>query len=175
MIPIIVAACIWGHKWSRCKVIAKCDNTAVVVVLNSFYSKDNVLMQLMRCLFFIEAVNSFQIQGQHIPGSLNGLADNLSRNKLNKFYSKSCTTCVKASSTSVAPSPSSRLEISTLDAQVKFYYSKGVASSTHHTCQSALRRFSAFCNTFSILTPFPVSETILCYFASFLAAQKLFD
>ena len=41
MIPIIVAACIWGHKWSRSKVIARCDNMAV---LKSRYSKDNVFM-----------------------------------------------------------------------------------------------------------------------------------
>ena len=88
MIPIIVAVCIWGHKWSRRKVIARCDNTAVVAVLSHCYSKDYVLMQLMRCLFFIEAVNSFQIQGQHIPGSLNSLADNLPKNKSDKFYSK---------------------------------------------------------------------------------------
>ena len=42
--PIIVAACIWGHTWSRDKVITCCDNAAVVAVLNSPYSKDKLLM-----------------------------------------------------------------------------------------------------------------------------------
>ena len=159
MIPII---CIWGHKWSRRKVIARCDNMAVVAVLSHCYSKDYVLMQLMRCLFFIEAVNSFQIQGQHIPGSLNSLADNLPKNKSDKFYSKMPCHAPHASkassiSTTVAPSPSGRLDISTLDATVQFYCSKGEASSTHRTYQSALRRFLAFRDTFSILIPFSAS------------------
>ena len=42
MIPIIVAAYIWDHSWSRGKVIACCDNAAVVAVLNSRYSKDKL-------------------------------------------------------------------------------------------------------------------------------------
>ena len=90
MIPIIVATCIWGHSWSwsRSRVIARCDNAAVVAVLNSRYSKDKLLMQMLRCLFFIEAIHNFKIQGLHIPGSLNDLADDLSRNNLSNFLSK---------------------------------------------------------------------------------------
>ena len=45
--------------------------------------------------------------------------------------------------------------------------------STPKTYQSALRRFGAFCSLYSILSPFPVSEVMLCYYATYLACQRL--
>lgn len=36
-----------------------------------------------------------------------------------------------------------------------------------------MKRFKSFCTLYNILTPFPVSESILCYFASYLAGEKL--
>lgn len=77
-----------GHSWSTGKVIDRCDSLPVVAVLSSRYSKDKLLMQMLRCLFFLEAIHNFKIHGQRIPGSLNGLADDLSRNNLDKFLSK---------------------------------------------------------------------------------------
>ena len=66
-------------------MIAHCDDAAVVVVLNSHYSKDKLLLEMLRCLFFIKLVRNFKIQGQHIPGSLDGFADDLSSNILCKL------------------------------------------------------------------------------------------
>ena len=48
-----------------------------------------------------------------------------------------------------------------------------MATSTHRTYQSALKRFYAFCSLFNVVSPFPVSEDILCYFSSYLAAQHV--
>ena len=59
--PHFVVVCIWDHSWSRGEVIACCDNVAVVTVLNSPYSKDKLLMEMLRCLFFIEVAHNFKI------------------------------------------------------------------------------------------------------------------
>ena len=52
MIPIIIALVIWGAKWTKGRVIAQCDNEAVVAIINSRYSSGKYLMQMLRCLFF---------------------------------------------------------------------------------------------------------------------------
>ena len=88
LIPILIAAAIWGKEWKGKQVISQCDNQAVVAVLSSRYSKEKDLMQLLRCLFFLEAFYSCQITATHLPGVLNGYADDLSRNRANVFLQK---------------------------------------------------------------------------------------
>ena len=57
--------------------MARCDNEAVVTVINSRYSSDKYLVQMFRCLFFIEAQHQCQVEAIHIPGRSNELADHL--------------------------------------------------------------------------------------------------
>ena len=78
LIPIMIAAVVWGRKWKGCKVTTLCDNSAVVAVLNSCYSQDKTLMQMLRCLFFIEAECQCTFMVKHISGQHNDLADDLS-------------------------------------------------------------------------------------------------
>lgn len=85
LIPIVIAAAIWGSQWSGKHLRSRCDNSAVVAVLNSRSCKDKDLMQLLRCLFFFEAQYQFHVSSQHIPGVENGMADDLSRNRIGKF------------------------------------------------------------------------------------------
>lgn len=88
LIPILIAATIWGPEWRGKRVCSLCDNSAVVAVLKSRSCKDKALMQLLRCLFFLEAVFQFQLSSSHIPGEVNDCADDLSRNRLTSFKSK---------------------------------------------------------------------------------------
>ena len=67
---------------------AHCDNMAVVEVVNSGYSKDGALAQLLRVLFFARAQWEVEIKAVHIPGRQNVLADALSRNKMQLFFSQ---------------------------------------------------------------------------------------
>ena len=60
-----------------------------------------------------------------------------------------------------------------LDQEVQFLCEQGIASSTRKTYQSALRRFASFCTLYNVLTPFPVSESLLCYFTAHLTRDKL--
>ena len=88
LIPIILAAIAWGKTWQGSTILARCDNAAVVAVINSRYSRDEQLMHLLRCLFFTEAKFQIQIIAEHIPGHQNVLADDLSRDRASSFLSK---------------------------------------------------------------------------------------
>ena len=88
LIPIVMARAIWGKQWPRCTVLAWCDNASVVAVINGGYSWDAIVMHLLRCLFFLSSIYSFQLYARHIPGSHNELADALSRNRLPLFQAQ---------------------------------------------------------------------------------------
>ena len=60
-----------------------------------------------------------------------------------------------------------------MDGAVQHFCAQGLAPSTQRTYQSALRKFTGFCTSYSIVSPFPVSEAILCYYATHLACQQL--
>ena len=55
LIPIVIAAAVWGRLWGGHTVQCKCDNQAVVAVISSRTSKLPMIMHLLRCLFFFEA------------------------------------------------------------------------------------------------------------------------
>ena len=55
---------------------------------------------------------------------------------------------------------------------VDIYCRRGLAESTHRTYQTGLKRYLSFCYAFNI-TPFPVSESQLCYFVTYLARQSI--
>ena len=87
MIPIVMAAAVWGHRWLGLSVRFHTDNTAVVALLNQGSVRDASLMHLMRCLCFIAAKFNFVFSSSHICGRANILADALSCNKRSVFLS----------------------------------------------------------------------------------------
>ena len=88
LIPILIAAIIWGKHWKGHRVTAFCDNMAVVSVLNSRSCQDKVMMQMLRGLFFIEASLQFKLSACHVAGIRNELADDLSRDRLSAFRAR---------------------------------------------------------------------------------------
>lgn len=85
LIPIVMAAAIWGHEWVGQSVRFQCDNAAVVAIVNSGSSRDPFAMHLVRCLAFITARFNFVVSSSHIHGVDNILADALSRNRIDLF------------------------------------------------------------------------------------------
>ena len=85
LVPIVLAGAIWGKNWYGQTVQARCDNAAVVAILNWGSSQDPEVMHLMRCLAFIQAKFQFYIFSSHIQGIKNDLADALSRNNADYF------------------------------------------------------------------------------------------
>ena len=87
LIPITLACALWGSNWKGTRIKVNCDNEAVVAVLNSGYSWDPFLMDLLRCIFFFNARFNFRLSAQHIPGHLNVLADAIFWNNASYFLS----------------------------------------------------------------------------------------
>ena len=87
MVPVMLAAAIWGANWSGRCVCFRSDNATVVSVLQTGKARDATLLQLLRCIHFYSATLQFSYTAVHIKGKLNTAADALSRNKLSQFFS----------------------------------------------------------------------------------------
>ena len=68
LVPIVLAA-VWGREWHEQSVRAKCDNSAVVAVLNWGNSQDDEVMHLIQCLAFVKARFQFDLFATHIEGA----------------------------------------------------------------------------------------------------------
>lgn len=88
LFPIILGAAIWGGQWKGLVVTCRCDNQAVVSTLLSRTSREEHMMHMLRCLFYIEAAFNFQLRCHHIPGVQNTAADALSRNNADLFFAQ---------------------------------------------------------------------------------------
>ena len=86
LLPIIVAAAIWGQAWGGSTVMCHCDNQGVVAAVRGGYCKDPAMAHMLRCLFFLEAKFGFSLSAEHVSGKDNGAADAISRNKLDTFF-----------------------------------------------------------------------------------------
>ena len=75
MLNILVALRVWAKQWSNKKILLKCDNQAVVSVLNSGKSQDMTLAAMARNINMLLAVEDIELQVIHILGSDNKIAD----------------------------------------------------------------------------------------------------
>ena len=89
LLPILLAMVIWGRQWEGQVVECRCDNMAVVQVVNSGQAHDKTLMHLLRCLFFIAAHFDVHVRAAHLPGVQNVAADALSHDDLSRFWQAS--------------------------------------------------------------------------------------
>ena len=87
LVPVVVAAAIWGSRWAGKLVCFHSDNMAVVAAVNSRIARDPVLMHLLRCFSFYCAYFKFRFKAEHVPGVMNTAADALSRNNMSLFFS----------------------------------------------------------------------------------------
>ena len=76
-------------------------------------------------------------------------------------------------SSSASTSPPGRLALPQLDSLIQFYFEQGLSSSTHRTYTTGINRFNKFCTDHHINSPFPLSQSLLCYYVSYLADQGL--
>lgn len=87
LVPIVSAAVLWGPQWSRQRIIFCCDNEALVFILNKRRSSDSTIMLLIRRLTLLSLQHHVHIMATHIPGSVNNIADALSRHQWSRFRS----------------------------------------------------------------------------------------
>lgn len=86
LIPIVIAAAIWGHQFRGKALHILSDNAAAVAAINNQTSSIKEMAHLLRCLAFIAARFQIRLFASHIPGRHNEIADALSRNNLCTFY-----------------------------------------------------------------------------------------
>ena len=80
--------CSMGPSSKGGRIQYRTDNEAVVSIVNSGRSKDELAMHLVRCLAFFAVYFEYRIRAIRIPGRENGAADALSRNRLAQFCSQ---------------------------------------------------------------------------------------
>ena len=173
LLPIILAAAIWGPLWRGFTVSCRCDNSAVVAIVNSGWSRMDRAMHLMRCLLFFLAQWDMMFVYSHIPGTDDCAADALSRNSLSSFQSLESEAEADPTPTySSAWCTIPRTGQGGLCGPIQIYFMMGLAESTHKLYATGVHRFTRVC-TAAGLTVVPASEGALCHFAATLAEEGL--
>ena len=85
LVSIVIAATVCGPHWSRKSICFRPNNMAVVDLLKSGTSRDQLLMHMLHCLAFYSAYFRFQFTAEHIPGIFSTAVDALFRNKIPCF------------------------------------------------------------------------------------------
>ena len=79
MVNILVALKVWHAQWAGLRVLIKCDNQAVVAILNNGKTRDPILAKYARNIFLWVSACNIDIKVVHVAGKLNPVADLLSR------------------------------------------------------------------------------------------------
>ena len=147
LLPVVLAWHQWGRFWRGqpwCTVIVK-----LCCLVNSGYSKDSSLMQLLCWLFFTKA--SFEISSTCVFCS--GHQNKLSSNNNSRVSSE-------------APGvAAARLVVTQLIPVVQKLFVAGLATSTKRVYVTSYKRYVIFCDC-TQLAPFPASESTLQLFST---------
>ena len=73
LVPVIVAAALWGGLWQGHHIHFHSDNMAVLSIMNTKTSKAPQLMHLLRCFSFYCAFYCFHVSCMHVPGGHRGM------------------------------------------------------------------------------------------------------
>ncbi|XP_033745599.1 uncharacterized protein LOC117331113 [Pecten maximus] len=83
--PIVMSCMLWGHQWTKKRILFHCDNMATVDIISKGRSKIKSIMRLVRTLTYYSAMNNYVVHAKHIPGSENNTADAISRSQMDRF------------------------------------------------------------------------------------------
>ena len=79
MLNLLIALKLWAHEWSHSVVKFFCDNLAVVQVVRTGKTRDNMLSLCLRNIWLITATHAIDLHIEHIQGRSNKIAALLSR------------------------------------------------------------------------------------------------
>ena len=99
LLTICLAVKLWGPLLRGKKLVVNCDNSNSVLVLSHGYSKDPFMQACLREIYFVAAINEFQIRGNSVSGVDNRISDYLSRwyqgmSMRDLFYKETSTQCI---------------------------------------------------------------------------------
>ena len=75
VLAVVVAAQRWAKLWQNKHIIIYSDNSVTVSSLNKGTSRNPVVMQCLRKLFWLSAYHNFHLTSWHIAGAQNIAAD----------------------------------------------------------------------------------------------------
>lgn len=84
-VPVFLALLSWGSSLANKKILFHIDNKALVSILNKQTSKSKRVMALVRPLVLCLMKSNIVFRAQHIPGSVNTIADAISRRQWKRF------------------------------------------------------------------------------------------
>ena len=82
LVPVVAALFAWGPLWRGRRVQFFCDNMGVIGVWRRGWSHNPLLMDAIRQLLFLSAVNECVMDFEYIPSAHNSVADALSRGNI---------------------------------------------------------------------------------------------
>ena len=86
LVPIVLSCAVWGPTFGHKTVIFQCNNTGVVAAIRKGSTKEELVMHLLRSLWFFVAHFDIAINIEHIAGAHNDTADQLSRFNMQPFF-----------------------------------------------------------------------------------------
>lgn len=87
MVPIILSCAVWGQQLAHKTVLFQCDNTGVVAAVKKSTAKGEIVMHLLRSLWFFVAHFDISVSIEHTAGTASQTADQLSRYNMQSFFS----------------------------------------------------------------------------------------
>ena len=85
MVPVVLSCAVWGPLLARKTVLIQYDNTGVVAAVKKGSAKEELVMHLLRALWFFVTYFDISITIEHIVGSANQVADQISRYNMQSF------------------------------------------------------------------------------------------
>lgn len=85
-VPIYLALDAWGNLLRHSDLTFRCDNRAVVDVINSGTTRDPDMLIILRALTLLALRLDIHLCSLHFPGKLNTVADSLSRSQADPAF-----------------------------------------------------------------------------------------
>ena len=85
LVPIVVAAALWGRNWHNLHVRFHSDNMPIVLILQNHSASNLTAHYLLRCFYFYTAYYQFDYSIEHVSGIRKLAADALSRDNLSRL------------------------------------------------------------------------------------------
>ncbi|CAG2223080.1 unnamed protein product [Mytilus edulis] len=161
-LAVVLSVLRWGHLWQNKTVIVLTDNMTTKCILNKGSTKNNVLMSLLRDLFWLSARYNFDIKGKFLSGRCNIIADAASRlheeGQLSRLYD-------------ILTNGASRpLDLEITVGRLK---TKGWAESTSGTYRTHLKTYVQFCEEYEFKAV-PCDEKTVEFYVAYLVDKKHF-
>lgn len=94
-LAVIIAVQVWQDWLKGKRVVIRCDNQAVVMVINTGRAKDRELQRLLRWLCYLLTVIDALIRLEYVETRSNDIADKLSRSCLGPRQKRDCDELIR--------------------------------------------------------------------------------